>query len=249
MVEAEPWHEDDTFWEGFAPSIFSERRLSFTATEVDSILALLGIEPGARVLDLCCGVGRHSLELALRGFQVTGVDRTRAYLDRAAQQATEEGLDVEFVLEDMRIFCRPDSFEAAISMYTSFGYFENLDEERKVVKNVCQSLKAGGVFLIEMMGKEVLAGRFQERDWFEEDGVIRLEERKITGNWGWTEGRWIMLRGNERVEGNISVRLYSATEIVSLLKECGFCQVHVYGGFDRSPYDHTARRLVTVARK
>jgi hypothetical protein len=61
--------------------------------------------------------------------------------------------------------------------------------------------------------------------------------------------RWIMLKGNERIEGEISHRLYSATEIVSLLKECGFMSVDVYGGLDSSPYDHTARRMVTVARK
>jgi len=76
-----------------------------------------------------------------------------------------------------------------------------------------------------------------------------LQERKVSQNWGWMWNRWIMLKGNERVEREISHRLYSATEIVSLLKECGFTAVDVYGGLDGSPYDHTARRMAVVARK
>jgi 2-polyprenyl-3-methyl-5-hydroxy-6-metoxy-1,4-benzoquinol methylase len=87
MQEAKPWHEQDTFWDTVAPVLFVERRWSDAPVEVEQVVSLLGIEPGARVLDLCCGVGRHSLELARRGFHVTGVDRTRPYLDRASRQA------------------------------------------------------------------------------------------------------------------------------------------------------------------
>jgi SAM-dependent methyltransferase len=229
--------------------MFSGRRWEVTPVEVDCIISLLNIQPGIRVLDLCCGVGRHSLELARRGFHVTGVDRTSKYLEQARERSQAEGLDVEFAQEDMRTFCRPNTYDAAISMFTSFGYFENPEEDRQVAMNVYRSLKSGGLFLTDMMGKEVLAHIFQERDWHEVDGVIWLQERKVSQNWGWMWNRWILLRGNERIEGEISYRLYSATEMVSLLKGCGFTAVDVYGGLDGSPYDHTARRMVTVARK
>jgi len=102
---------------------------------------------------------------------------------------------------------------------------------------------------MDMHGKETLARIFQERRWSEEDGVVWLQEQRVTHNWSWMEGRWIMLRGAERIEGRVSHRLYAATEIVSLLTGCGFGHVDVYGGLDGGPYDHTARRLVTVARK
>ena len=95
MQEAKPWHEQNTFWETVASTLFTQRRWSDALAEVEQVVSLLGIEPGAQVLDLCCGVGRHSLELARRGFQVTGVDRTRLYLDRASRQAEAEGLMVE----------------------------------------------------------------------------------------------------------------------------------------------------------
>jgi len=249
MPESRPWHEDDAFWETWGPMMFSERRLSNTPADVDSILSLLGVESGAQILDLCCGPGRHSLELARRGFQVTGVDRTKAYLDRATEQAREEGLDVEFVQEDMRTFCRPDAFDAAINMFTSFGYFEDPEDDRWVVTNVCRSLKAGGVLLMDMHGKETLARIFQPRVWDEQDGVLLLQERHVTDNWSWMENRWIVLSGDKRTEFLFSHRLYSATEIVSLLTGRGFASADVYGSLDGSPYDHTARRLVAVARK
>jgi len=249
QLEDLPWHEQDTFWDTVASVLFTERRWSDAPTEVEQVVSLLGIEPGAHVLDLCCGVGRHSLELARRGFQVTGVDRTRLYLDRASQQAEAEGLKVEFVQSDMRTFCRPDAFDAIVNLFTSFGYFEDPEDDRQVALNVCRSLRSGGVFLIDMMGKEVLARIFHERDWYEEDGVLILEERKITRNWSWMENRWIMFKDNNRVELRLSQRLYSAVELASLLTERGFAHVEAYGDLEGRSYDHLARRLVIVAHK
>jgi SAM-dependent methyltransferase len=249
MQKGKAWHEQDEFWETVAPILFGPRRWADTPAEVEKVVSLLGIGPGAHILDLCCGVGRHSLELARRGFRVTGVDRTRLYLDRASEQAKEEGLKIEFVQDDMRTFCRPDAFDVVINLFTSFSYFEDPEEDRQVLLNVYRSLKPGGVFLLEMMGKEILARIFRERDWREEDGVLILEERKISQNWSWIENRWIIIKGNHRTELRLSHRLYSAVELTSLLTGCGFAHVDAYGDLAGSAYDHMAKRLVIVARK
>lgn len=244
-----PWYEDDFFWETVSPILFKERRLLETPKDIENLVSLLGISPGARVLDLCCGVGRHSIELARRGFIVTGVDRTSAYLEKARKQAESEGLNIEFIEDDMRRFCRPETFDAVINLFTSFGYFENPADDQKVVRNVYRSLKAGGVFLIDMMGKEVLARIFRERDWYEETGFTVLEERKLCKNWEWLENRWIIFKDGEKREFKISLRLYSAAELTSLLSESGFSTVDVYGELTGTSYDHTAKRLVAVAHK
>jgi SAM-dependent methyltransferase len=247
--EMKSWHESDDFWETMAPMIFGNQRWDAAPVEVDQVVRLLGASPGAAILDLCCGPGRHSLELARRGFNVTGVDRTAVYIERAQEQAEAEGLAVEFVQEDMRHFCRPNVFDAAISLFTSFGYFEDPDENHQVLTNMYHSLKDEGTLILEMMGKEVLARIFRERDWSEQDGVLFLEERKVSKDWSWMENRWIMLRGQERHEFEISHWLYSAAELSAMLKECGFGSVGVYGDLEGAPYDHRARRLVAVAYK
>lgn len=249
MTEEQPWHQDDLMWETVAPILFDERHWSDAPAEVAAICALLGLEPGARVLDLCCGVGRHSLELARRGFHVTGVDRTRTYLRRASEQAAAEGLAVEFVQDDMRQFCRPNVFDAALNLFTSFGYFWDIEQDRQVARNVHRSLKPGGVFLLEMMGKEILARIFQPRDWQEQDGVLILQEREVSESWSWMKNRWILIVGGERVEYEVSHRLYSAAELCALLLGCGFAQADAYGDLEGSAYDRAARRLVVVARK
>ena len=91
------WHEDDTFWEAYAPLMFTEEHWAAAPADVDAILGLVSLPAGATALDLGCGVGRHALELARRGYQVTGIDRTAAYLAEAQKRARGEGLPGAFL--------------------------------------------------------------------------------------------------------------------------------------------------------
>ena len=121
MRELKSWYQDDHFWKVVETILFGEQRVANAASEVDQLTKFLKLQPPAKVLDLCCGVGRHSLELARRGFDVTGVDRTDVYLRRAQRQADSEGLKIEFVQKDMRQFCRPNTFDLTLNLFTSFG--------------------------------------------------------------------------------------------------------------------------------
>lgn len=243
------WYENDDFWETVAPLLFGENRWAATAMEVDQIVALLRVPATASILDMCCGPGRHALELARRHFCVTGVDRTAQYLEMAQKRAEREGLSVEFVQEDMRHFCRPETFDGVLLVFTSFGYFEDPDDNRQVLVNVYTSLKKGGRLVIELMGKEVLARIFRERDWGEQDGVFHLEERKFNEDWSKIENRWIIISDQTKKEFRFSHWIYSASELSALVKECEFSSVEVYGDLGGAPYDCTARRLVVVAQK
>lgn len=127
--ENKMWHRDDHFWETFYPILFNEERWSDAPEEIKKATVLLNIAPPAKILDLCCGPGRHSIELARRGFSVTAVDRTALYLRRAKEKADAEGLTIEFVQEDMRRFCRPTSYDAIINLWSSFGYFEDPEDD------------------------------------------------------------------------------------------------------------------------
>jgi len=248
-MTSKPWFEDESFWSIAGPTMFTPARIAEAKAQIDDVLALTGTRSDARVLDLCCGPGRHSLELARRGFKVTGVDRNVKYLGTARKLARNEKLDVEFVERDMRRFVRRDAFDLAISMFTSFGYFEKADDDRRVAANIYRSLVPGGKLLIDAHGKETIARIFEPSGWQEVEGYLVLEERRILPGWEKIEERWIIIKGNRRNEFRFTLRLYSGSELAALLRSVGFRDVKVYGDFSGSPYDNTARRLITIARK
>jgi SAM-dependent methyltransferase len=241
------WHEDDRFWELFYHFLFPQERWSGTAAEIDLLLERIAPAPGAAVLDLGCGPGRHSLELARRGCRVTGVDRTALYLEKARQQAQEEGLDVRFVEADMRHFVRPGVYDLALNLYTTFGYFVAAEENIQVLRNVYDSLKPGGILVMEMSGKEVIARSFRERDWREHEGVIMLEERSVVEDWSQMENRWTIIDGADRYSYTLRHWTYSAAELKGMLMEAGFDPVTTADGLGGGPYDQHASRLTAVA--
>ncbi|GIX07749.1 MAG: hypothetical protein KatS3mg115_2152 [Candidatus Poribacteria bacterium] len=153
----------------------------------------------------------------------------------------------------MREFRREEAFDAVISMFTSFGYFENPADDAKVLINVYDSLRPGGALLIDVQGKENLARVFQERDWrpirMEGREILLLEERHPLPLWEGIRSRWIFIDDGKRAEFTVFMRIYAATELVQLLRKCGFVTVDVYGDLSGRPYDHTASRLIAVARK
>ncbi|MGA2326476.1 MAG: methyltransferase domain-containing protein [Bryobacteraceae bacterium] len=245
-----PWHEDDEFWAALEAQLFDEARLQVAAAEVTHATGLLGLGAGARVLDLCCGLGRHSLELARWGCEVTGVDRTALYLGRARELAAAENLPIEFIQADMRAFRREGAFDGAISLFTSFGYFENPDEDLQVLRNLHASLRPGGRLAMQMAGKEVLARCFAPKDWIEyPDGSYFLVEREVAASWSGIHNRWIVIRGAERKVFDFTHRIYSAAELKGVLGEAGFSAVDVLGDLDGRPYDREAKCLVAVAAK
>lgn len=249
MVKRE-WHEEKSFWETFEPTLFGEKVMSRTSEEVDKITTLLGLNgSGGSVLDLCCGVGRHSLELARRGYDVTGVDITAKYLERAKVAASDEDLAAEFVQDDARAFIREGAFDVVLNMYTSFGYFDQPDDDEKVIANVYASLKKGGKFAIDLVGKECLVTAFHAKDWHEEDGAILLSERRIEDNWSKIVTKWILVKDSTRCEKEFALRLYSAYELTELLKKCGFKKIKTYSDLDGSKYNQHAKRLIAVAEK
>jgi len=240
------WYADPAFWDDFQHVMFRPKRLAQTPAEVDALVKLLDLKPNARILDLPCGIGRHSAELAHRGFKVTGVDLHEPYLAEARAKAP----GVEWVRADMREFVRPGEFDAVLNLFTSFGYFEDPAGDLRVVKNAFESLRPGGAFVIEMKGKENVVAEYQERRWIElEDGSSLLSRLTIGNGWRTVRDDWILLKGDERREGHFETRLYAATELERLLLDAGFTDVALHGWLDGRPYGPGAPRLVAVARR
>jgi cyclopropane fatty-acyl-phospholipid synthase-like methyltransferase len=243
------WYENESFWKTFAPTMFHRERVEATAAEVEQIVKLLNVNKTATILDLCCGIGRHSLELAQRGYNVVGVDLSKEYLAKARSKAKARGLNIKFLKDDMRRFCQLDYFDAAINMFTAFGYFDNPADDKRAVSNIYYSLRKGGTLIIDVIGKEIIARMFRSRDWDENNGRIFLQERKLDRDWSWIDNKWIVFENGKKREFEFGHRIYSAAELTALLKDCGFKSVKIFGDLSGADYDHNAKRLIAVAKK
>ncbi|HLG96238.1 MAG TPA: class I SAM-dependent methyltransferase [Bryobacteraceae bacterium] len=243
------WFENETFWRDLYGYMFPAERMAAAPAQVEQVLALARLNSGA-VLDLCCGPGRHSVEFARRGFNVTGVDRSPFLLERAREHATEAAATVEWVIEDMRSFVRESSFELACNLFTSFGYFEHEQEDLEVLRNVHRSLRPGGVFILEMLGKERLA-RILERAVCTDlgDGALLLQRHEIRSDWSRVRNEWILLKDGRYRTFPFEHTVYSGRELKERLFAAGFAEVELFGGLEGTPYDVDANRLVAVARK
>jgi len=207
------------------------------------------VNTNPKVLDLCCGFGRISAELARRGFSVTGVDITGSYLQTAKEEAEHEKLNIEYIKADAREFVRKDFFDLAVNLYISFGYFEDQKDDLLMVRNAYESLKNGGSFIIETLGKEIAVRDFVDREWFERAGFMVLTEYETLDSWTFLKNRWILIKDGKKIERIFSQRLYSASELRSLLLEAGFSKVDIFGDWDESPYDKSAAKLIVIGRK
>ena len=149
----------------------------------------------------------------------------------------------------MRNFCRPQSFNLALNMFTSFGYFEKHQDNIKVLQNVNRSLLQDGKLVIEIMGKETLASIFHSATVEEtEEGLLLIQKHRISDGWNRIENDWLLIE-NDDILGRwkFSHWVYSATELRNMLLQSGFLSVDVYGSLEGEPYNLESGRLVAVA--
>ncbi len=220
-----------------------------TRKETDFIVGTLALKKGSRVLDLCCGVGRHSLELARRGYRgVVGLDLSKPALERAAAQAARERLRVRFIEGDMRRIPFKGELDAMFNFYTSFGYFDDPKEDERVLAGVARALKRGGRFLLETANRDYIVRHFQARNWTEHDGEFVLEERALDLRTSVTPTTWIFVTREGIVRHESRVRLYSLHELSGMLARNGLRLEAAYGTLDKDPLtsEHSRQKLVAV---
>lgn len=238
-----PWYEDDDLWVGFAEVMFPPSRAE-EAERLTATSPLLQVPAGTKVLDLACGPGIHVVPLARRGADVTGVDLSPAMLGRARQACEKAGVTARLVQADMLEYAEPGAYDLIINMYTSFGYFTEPGDNLTVLRNVYTSLAPGGTLLIDMLGKEVLAGWIGPPKAVDIDGGTVFMRDTILDDWTRLRTDWTLVRGGEARQASILTFLYSAAELRSLFEQAGFTGVECFGDFDASPYDNHARRLI-----
>jgi len=221
------------------------------AEEVDNIVTVLALEPGAAILDLCCGQGRHLVPLAQRGYKMTGLDLSEYLLGIARRRAEKLGVAVAFHHGDMREIPWAGRFDAVINMFTAFGYFDDEAENQKVLHAVHRALKPGGKLLMEMMPRDRLAKIFQARDWEQlDDGTMVWYEREFDAVTGFNTQRTVYMTpdGQMHHRGH-RVRVYTPTELCRMLREAGLEPVVVFDGTDGTLLTMDSRRMTILAQK
>ncbi|MBO4732006.1 MAG: class I SAM-dependent methyltransferase [Spirochaetaceae bacterium] len=243
------WFEKEKFWLEFAPIMFDANHWAEATDVAEAVYRICGLKNGDSVLDAGCGVGRISVELALLGLNVTGVDLIQPLLDTAKESAMAEGVSINLVNADLRSFSSMEKFDAAVSLYTSFGYCDTEDEDSLILSNIASSLKPGGKFIMECLSREIEARDFIEGEWFERAGKTVLTDFSVVNDWKGLRSRWILIdnKTGERYEHEFVQRLYSAPELKTQMLKCGFKTAELYGDFDFSPYDYKARTMIIVA--
>jgi SAM-dependent methyltransferase len=248
-IRKKEWFDDDAFWRELYPFMFPEKRLADATREVDQALRLMKPK-GKLALNLCCGPGRCSVALARRGYSVAGVDRTQYLLAQARRRAKSARVRIEWVRADMRDFVRPGAFDLVLSMFTSFGYFDDKREDLTVLQNMFASLRPGGACLIDVVAKEYLAKVFQPtKSEVLPDGSRIVQRREIFDAWTRIRNEWILIRRGRARSFTFHHTVYSGQELSDRMKQVGFAGVRLYGDLSGGDYGTSAQRLIAVGRK
>lgn len=245
------WFEKEDFWVNFGPIMFDEQRWAEAESVAESVKKICGLSENDTIIDCGCGPGRISIELALLGLKVTGVDLIRPLLDAAGESAKDENVSLDLIQTDLRTFTTEKKFDAAVNLYTSFGYCDSIDDDIRILKNIASAVKDGGVFVMECLSREIAVRDFTEGEWFYRAGKTVLTEFSVQGAWEGLLSHWILIdnKTGERFDHTFVQRLYSAVELKRILLDAGFCSCDIYGDFDFSPYNEKARTMVLVCRK
>jgi SAM-dependent methyltransferase len=223
-----------------------------TALEVDFVKKVLKCPAGARILDLCCGYGRHAFELAKSGeYRVIGQDLSTDYLRIAKKKFA--GPNVEYIRGDMREIPFENEFDGVIDLFTSFGFFDSDGENERVLAAVHRALKPDGLFLLDYENKFYFVYHdvfLKRRYWEQIDGRFYLYENRYDP---FLEREIMDVRifenGEVKRSGGYNIRLYGYPEIEKMLSRNGFTIRQTWGDYRGNPYSTHSPRLILLSQK
>jgi len=207
---------------------------NITRNEVDLFSSILGLSSDDKILDLCCGQGRHSIELAARGFkQVEGIDRSHYLIQRAKANAKKDSIKVRFREGDARkLPFSPDSFKSVMILGNSFGYFETVQDDLRVLKEVFRVLQPWGKLLIDITDGDYMREHYQPRSWeWIDKKMFVCRERSLSADGDRLISREVITHVEKGVVEDqfYAERLYTPGKLVDLISSAGFSDFSVHG--------------------
>lgn len=253
MAHEEPWYVD--YFDELYRAAHRQYEEEFTTAEVFGALHFLALSPGAHILDVPCGTGRHGVAFAAAGYKVTGVDLSAEALALARQRAAASGqAGIQWVQADMRNLPWTDRFDGVACLFNSFGYLGD-EGDAQALAAMVRAVKPGGPILLDLPNRDYYLGAVPPTYWQETpDHWILCSFRfdYATGT-AETDYTYVAKRpepGAEPVVHRKSfVRWYTLPEIRMLLRAAGAQVEQVVGDWDGSPLDGDAPKLIVLARK
>jgi len=243
------------WWEEF----FSRSTLDFvrysrdeesTQAEADFVQQALGLPLGAKILDLPCGAGRIALEMASRGYSVTGLDFSSPLLESARFESDVRRLAVRWEHRDMRDLPWSEGFDGAVCLWSSFGYFDEQGNSDFLVA-VAKALRHGARFVLDTPLLETRLPEIESepRVWWKVGDLYALEERRFNHVTSRTESQWTFLRNGQVETKRLSQRLYTFNELSRLLEHASFGNLRAFGTLELDPFSLGSAWLYLVATK
>ncbi len=223
-------HWTETFFaEYFKIFGFDNKDPDLNELEARFIARALDLKKGDRILDLCCGTGRHSIELAKRGYDVVGIDLTKYYIDCATEEASRKKIECEFLVGDMRAIPFENEFDAVFNFFTSWGYYSDM-EDLQVLQQVHKALKPGGRFLLEVMNRDWIIAEFIPLDIQSEADMELIQYRRFLPETSCLEVEYIYLKNREVIrQDSVDLRIYSLHEIYNMFRIAGIKPIRNWG--------------------
>jgi SAM-dependent methyltransferase len=223
--------------------------LERTAGEIDFILSILSVKPGARFLDIGCGFGRHSLELARRGFDVLGIDPSAFMIDAAQERDAGENRIPVFRHESGEDLQLHNEFDAAICLFTTLGQVEDHKDNLPLLHNAYQALLPGGCFILEIPQRGWAVSNLKTRQRFGEGETFTQVARSFDASQNLVIEEFTLVSPGEQRTYTLQYRLFNQAQITQLLDQAGFVGIVCYAGYADMPLDSHSPTMVISAQK
>lgn len=260
MSKADWWKS--VFDQKYLDIYSGELTLERTSQEVDFIIKSMSLKLEDEILDLACGQGRHSIELAKRGFRkITGLDYSQLLLQKAKKDANKGGMSINFIRGDMHHLPFENKFDVVIMMFTAFGYFDDL-ENQQVLEQVSKALKKGGKFLLDVSNIQRIISRQTEqgerlansdtyrfKQNYEVSGMMidEVSEFDLETQIYQTHRQW--KQDGVKKEYDFSLKHYTPKQLNLMLKKAGLKFIKLWGDYDEQEQTETSRKTIILAQK
>ncbi len=212
---------------------------------ISLLLDYLAPEKSAHFLDKACGRGRHASYLAKRGFIATGLDLSPNNIQYAQQKW---GKIAQFQIHDMRLPYQKNTFDYVLSLFTSFGYFDNDKENLKVLQSALSDLKPGGTMVLDFLNVNWVEKHILEQDKKEVSGIQFCQKRQIKE--GWIIKNIAITDQNEEFYFEEKVKAINADELQIMFADAGFKVNSIFGNYKLQPFDaQLSERVIIIATK